>query len=60
MPAINPATLKEAGKFLKKHGGKIITAGNGGVVAAYGNPMHDLPASAAITIPANGLLVFCP
>jgi 1,4-alpha-glucan branching enzyme len=32
--------------------------GNGGLVSADGPPMHGLPASAAIVIPANGLLVF--
>lgn len=32
--------------------------GNGGSVTASGPPRHDLPASARITIPANGLLVF--
>jgi 1,4-alpha-glucan branching enzyme len=33
-------------------------AGNGGAVDASGPPLHGLPASAALTIPANGLLVF--
>jgi 1,4-alpha-glucan branching enzyme len=33
-------------------------AGNGGSVSADGPPMHDLPCSATIVIPANGLLVF--
>jgi 1,4-alpha-glucan branching enzyme len=33
-------------------------AGNGGVVAAASPGMDGLPAAAAITIPANGLLVF--
>jgi 1,4-alpha-glucan branching enzyme len=32
--------------------------GNSGGVDANGGPMHGLPFSAAITIPANGLLVF--
>jgi 1,4-alpha-glucan branching enzyme len=32
--------------------------GNGGGITAAGPPRHDLPASARITIPANGLLVF--
>lgn len=35
-----------------------MTAGNGGGVDVFGGTMHGLPASAAITIPANGLLVF--
>jgi 1,4-alpha-glucan branching enzyme len=33
-------------------------AGNGGQVSATGNPMHRLPASAAVTMPANAVLVF--
>lgn len=33
-------------------------AGNGGAVVADGPPLHGLPASAAIVLPANGLLVF--
>jgi hypothetical protein len=33
-------------------------AGNGGEVDANGPPMHGLAHSAALTIPANGLLVF--
>ena len=33
-------------------------SGNGGVVHAGGSPLHGLPASATVTIPANGLLVF--
>jgi 1,4-alpha-glucan branching enzyme len=32
-------------------------AGNGGVVWADGPPMHGMPCSAALTIPANSLLV---
>lgn len=32
-------------------------AGNGGGVEASGGPMHGLPNSAAITIPANGLII---
>ena len=33
-------------------------AGNGGEVDANGPAMHGLPCSAALTIPANGLLIF--
>jgi 1,4-alpha-glucan branching enzyme len=33
-------------------------AGNGGAIWAKGGPMHGLPASATIVIPANGILVF--
>jgi 1,4-alpha-glucan branching enzyme len=33
-------------------------AGNGGSVMADGPPMHELPSSAAIVIPANSVLVF--
>ena len=33
-------------------------AGNGGSVTADGAPLHGLPCSASIVIPANGLLVF--
>jgi 1,4-alpha-glucan branching enzyme len=32
--------------------------GNGGEISAGGPPLHGLPTSAAIVIPANGLLVF--
>ncbi len=35
-----------------------IVAGNGGGVWADGPPMHGLPASAGLVIPANGLVVF--
>lgn len=35
-----------------------IVAGNGGSVEANGPPMHGLPCSAAIVIPANGMVVF--
>jgi 1,4-alpha-glucan branching enzyme len=35
-----------------------IAAGNGGAVTADGPPLHGLPASAAIVIPANGFVVF--
>ena len=33
-------------------------AGNGGGIWANGDPMHGLPASATIVIPANGFVVF--
>jgi 1,4-alpha-glucan branching enzyme len=35
-----------------------MVAGNGGAVDANGPPMHNLSCSAAITIPANGFLIF--
>ena len=35
-----------------------ITAGNGGGVEANGPPLHGLSNSAALTIPANGFVVF--
>ncbi len=35
-----------------------IVAGNGGGVEASGPPLHGFAASAAITIPANGMVVF--
>jgi 1,4-alpha-glucan branching enzyme len=35
-----------------------LVAGNGGGVDANGPPMHGLPNSATLTIPANGLVVF--
>jgi 1,4-alpha-glucan branching enzyme len=35
-----------------------LVAGNGPGVVAAGSPMHGLPASAELVIPANGLLVF--
>jgi 1,4-alpha-glucan branching enzyme len=34
------------------------TAGNGGRVWANGPPMHGLPASAHVILPANGIVVF--
>jgi 1,4-alpha-glucan branching enzyme len=34
------------------------TAGNGGRVTVNGPPLHNLPASANVVIPANGFLVF--
>jgi len=33
-------------------------AGNSGGVDADGPPLHNLPASASVTIPANGVVVF--
>jgi 1,4-alpha-glucan branching enzyme len=35
-----------------------IAAGNGGGVDASGGPLHGLPSSAGIVIPANGFVVF--
>jgi 1,4-alpha-glucan branching enzyme len=35
-----------------------IVAGNAGGITASGPPMHGLPASASIVIPANGFVVF--
>jgi 1,4-alpha-glucan branching enzyme len=35
-----------------------MVAGNGGAVEASSPPMHGLPNSAAVTIPANGLVIF--
>lgn len=35
-----------------------IVAGNGGGITAIGPPMHGLPSSASIVIPANGVVVF--
>jgi len=35
-----------------------ITAGNGGGVTASGPPLHGLPCSASVVIPANGFVVF--
>jgi 1,4-alpha-glucan branching enzyme len=35
-----------------------IVAGNGGGIIASGPPLHGLPASASIVIPANGFVVF--
>ncbi len=34
------------------------TAGNGGSIYASGPPMHGLPSSASVTIPANGFVIF--
>jgi 1,4-alpha-glucan branching enzyme len=34
------------------------TAGNGGQVYVTGPPMHSLPYSSSIVIPANGLVIF--
>jgi 1,4-alpha-glucan branching enzyme len=33
-------------------------AGNGGSVEAWGPPMHGMPVSATVTVPANSILVF--
>jgi 1,4-alpha-glucan branching enzyme len=35
-----------------------LLVGNGGAVDVGGGPMHDLPASAAITIPPRSILIF--
>jgi 1,4-alpha-glucan branching enzyme len=35
-----------------------MAAGNGGRIQAYGPGRHGLPASALVTLPANGLLIF--
>jgi 1,4-alpha-glucan branching enzyme len=35
-----------------------IVAGNGGAIRADGPPLHGLPNSAELTIPANGLIIF--
>ncbi|HVV47363.1 MAG TPA: alpha amylase C-terminal domain-containing protein, partial [Bryobacteraceae bacterium] len=35
-----------------------IGAGNGGGIDANGPPMHGLPNSASVTIPANGIVIF--
>jgi 1,4-alpha-glucan branching enzyme len=35
-----------------------VVAGNAGGVSASGPPLHGLPASASIVIPANGMVVF--
>ena len=35
-----------------------IVAGNGGSISVSGPPLHGLPASAPIVIPANGFVVF--
>ena len=37
-----------------------MVAGNHGGISAAGPPMHGLPASASIVIPANGFVVFAP
>jgi 1,4-alpha-glucan branching enzyme len=37
-----------------------VVAGNGDGIFAAGPPMHGLQTSAAITIPANGVVVFAP
>jgi 1,4-alpha-glucan branching enzyme len=33
-------------------------AGNGGGIDAYGGPLHNLPTSAQIIVPANSVLIF--
>jgi 1,4-alpha-glucan branching enzyme len=33
-------------------------AGNGGAITVDGGPLHDLPNSASIVIPANSILIF--
>jgi 1,4-alpha-glucan branching enzyme len=43
---------------LYDHWSNPNVVGNGGFVSSDGPPMHGLPASAWIIIPANGLLVF--
>jgi 1,4-alpha-glucan branching enzyme len=35
-----------------------VVAGNGGAVVADGRPIHGLPASARIVIPANSIVIF--
>jgi 1,4-alpha-glucan branching enzyme len=35
-----------------------VAAGNGGAVVASGPPLHGLPNSASVTIPANGFVIF--
>ena len=35
-----------------------VVAGNGSGVTADGPPLHGLPASAGVVLPANGLVVF--
>ena len=35
-----------------------LLVGNGGAIDAAGGPLHDLPASARITIPPRAILVF--
>ena len=37
-----------------------IAAGNGSGVNADGPPLHGLPCSANVVIPANGFVVFAP
>jgi 1,4-alpha-glucan branching enzyme len=37
-----------------------LRVGNGGRINAAGGPLHDLPASASITIPPRAILVFGP
>ena len=35
-----------------------MVTGNGGGIEASGGPLHGLPSSASVTIPANGFVVF--
>jgi 1,4-alpha-glucan branching enzyme len=35
-----------------------MTAGNAGGITADATPMHGLPASASVVVPANGVVVF--
>src|SRR5207248_3023939 len=53
-----PGTWREVfnSEFYEFSGGPVV--GNGGWVHADGPPLHDLPHSATIAIPANGVLVF--
>jgi 1,4-alpha-glucan branching enzyme len=60
-----PIALPGPGRWLEVFNSDVydnwvnpLVAGNGGSIEAAGGPLHDLPSSAAITIPANGLLVF--
>ncbi|MEJ2692528.1 MAG: alpha-amylase family glycosyl hydrolase [Candidatus Thiodiazotropha sp.] len=43
---------------LYDHWPNPMVAGNGGEISANGGPLHGLPSSAAITLPANSLLIF--
>ena len=57
--------LPSAGRWLEVFNSDVydhwvnpMVAGNEGSVLAAGPPLHGLPSSAAITIPANGFVVF--